>query len=183
MNGTRKHTAPRPGARGCRHNDGRGSWRGPSRVCVRGAAGSGTGLTVGIVGRVGTVSRSWPRGRIGNGDTVRRRLVSSYDAEYSRRLSAKRWADGVCVRCRRHREQPDRRACDHCLEWARTAGRRLRAIRRFFEACVWCGGCLAAHSRLYCARHLRERQEGARRRYLAKRLATRHATAIGRAAA
>ena len=28
---------------------------------------------------------------------------------------------------------------DHCLEWARTAGRRLRAIRRFFEACVWCG--------------------------------------------
>ena len=88
---------------------------------------------------------------------------------YIRRRTAIRVARGVCIRCQLPCERDDRVTCEVCLEHGRIAGRRLMAIRKFFESCRLCGGNLADNSRQYCPRHLATRRSSARRIWRQKR--------------
>ena len=77
--------------------------------------------------------------------------------------------EGRC-RCGRARDRAGV-TCSQCLRgsreqmarWLASRGNRIRASRRFFEACLTCGDVLAPNSRLKCVRHLKDARQRQRR--------------------
>ena len=73
--------------------------------------------------------------------------------------------EGRC-RCGRARDRAGV-TCSQCLRgnreqmvrWLASRGNRIRASRRFFEACLTCGDVLAPNSRSKCVRHLKDARQ------------------------